>query len=248
MHAFAVAVAAVAGALLVGAAPAAANAENVVDASGRSTIRVVGEGKVTAKPDVVEVDLGVISRAKTAGAAAAENAKKLDRVMEGLKKLVAGKGEVKTIAYTASPNHTYPERGGTPRVDGYTVTNTVRVRLRDVAGAGKIIDTALSLGANEVQRLAFTLADEQPVQSEALRAAATKARAQANALASALGVRIVRILNVTENASGFSPVMYAEERSRNGIGSTAMAATPIEPGSLEIRASVTATYEISPGK
>jgi uncharacterized protein len=226
--------------LATSAAPVLAQTPEV-DPSGRSTVRVSGESKITAKPDVAEVDLGVVTQGKTAAAAGTENAAKLEHVMAGLKKILGANADVKTVAYMAVPNYTDPPKGGAPRIDSYTVTNVVRARVRDVKGVGKVIDQALQLGVNEVQRVAFMLADEQPVQNEALRAAAAKARAQANTLAAALGMKVVRVLNVTENGPMSPPVFFAEARSKAGASA---ATTPIEPGLIEVRASVMVTFEV----
>lgn len=207
------------------------------------TIRVVGEATVTAKPDMAELDVGVISEAKTAEAASADNQKKMDRVIAALKKEVGPGGDVKTVGYLVTQRYgevKNPEHR--PVIVAYVVTNIVRARISDVKAAGKVVDIALKQGANEVQRLIFTLKNPEPVQAEALRAAATKARARANALAAALGLKIGNVLSVSDGDFAQRPAPYAE-MSRMKVASDV--GTPIEAGDLEVPATVTVYFTTS---
>ena len=208
-------------------------------ASPPGTIRVVGEATVTAKPDMAELDVGVISEAKTAEAASAENQKKMDRVIAALKKEVGAGGDVKTVGYMVTQRYgesKNPE--ARPVIVAYVVTNIVRARIGDVKAAGKVVDVALKQGANEVQRLIFTLKNPEPVQAEALRAAASKARSRGNALASALGLKLGNVLSVSDGDFGQRPVPFAE-MSRAKVADVG---TPIEAGDLEVPATVTVYF------
>ena len=184
------------------------------DGTPPGTIRVVGEATVTAKPDMAELDLGVVSEAKTAEAAAAENAKKMDRVMAALKKELGEGGEVKTVGYLVTQRfgETKPN-DPKPVIVAYVVTNIVRARIPEVKSAGRIVDLALKQGANEVQRLIFTLKNPEPVQAEALKAAAAKARARATALAAALGLKLGNVLSVSDGDFSQRPAPYQEMKS-----------------------------------
>ena len=212
-------------------------------ASPPGTIRVVGEATVTAKPDLAEVDLGVVSEAATAEAAGADNARKMERILAALKKEIGAGGEVKTVGYMVTQRLGEPKKGErTQPIVGYTVTNVVRAKIPDVKAAGKIVDLGLKSGANEVQRLVFTLKNPDPVQAEALKAAAAKARARAVALASALGLRLGNVVSVSDGDFSQRPM---------GIEASSMrmdksAATPIEAGNLEVQATVTVFFATSP--
>ena len=205
------------------------------------TIRVVGEATVFAKPDMAELDVGVVSEAKTAEAASAENAKKMDRVIAALKKEVGAGGDVKTVGYLVT-QRCAENRPNDPKpvVVAYVVTNVVRTRIPDVKAAGKVVDVALKQGANEVQRLIFTLKNPEPVQAEALKAAATKARARAVALAAALGLKLGNVLSVSDGDFGQRPAPYAEMRAK-----VADVGTQIEAGELEVPATVTVFFTTS---
>ena len=102
------------------------------------TIRVVGEATVTAKPDMAELDLGVVTEASTAEAAGADNAKKMDRILAALKKEIGAGGEVKTVGYMVTQRLGEPKKGERNQpIVGYTVTNVVRSRIPDVKAAGR---------------------------------------------------------------------------------------------------------------
>jgi uncharacterized protein len=203
------------------------------------SIRVSGEATVTAQPDQAQLDL-VTTQAQTAQTAAANNAQQLERTLAELRRALGANAEIKTVSYSLSPDYRYPREGGKPTITGYTATNLVRVTLKDLTRLGQVIDVATQAGANRIHRLQFTLKDEQAAQAQALRAAALKARAQAEALAQALGVKIRRVLSLVESSAGVQPlardVMLARAEA---------ASTPIEPGTIEVRATVTLTVEIS---
>jgi uncharacterized protein len=210
-------------------------------ASPPGTIRVVGEATVSAKPDLAEIDVGVVSEATTADAAAAENAKKMEGLIAALRKQVGSGGEVKTVGYMVTQRYAEPAKPrDKPAIVGYVVTNIVRVRVPDVRSAGKVVDLALKSGANEVQRLIFTLKNPDPVQAEALKQAAAKARARATALASALGLKLGNVVSVSDSDQG-RPVPYAEV-SKAALDSSA---TPLEAGNLEVQATVTVFFATS---
>lgn len=222
---------------LLGAAAAAQ------EPSGRPTppsIRVTGEATVTVQPDQARIDIGVTTQAQTAQAAAADNAQRLETALAELRRALGAGAEIKTISYSLNPDYRYPKDGGKPTITGYTATNVVRVTLNDLTRVGQAIDAATRSGANQVHRLQFTLKDEQAAQSQALRAAAVKAKAEAEALAQALGLKIARVLSVVESSEGVQPIMRDVMLAR----AEAAAPTPVEPGAIEVRAAVTLTVEI----
>ena len=106
---------------------------------------------------------------------------------------------------------------------------------------GDAIDAAAGAGANQIHRVHFTLKDRLAAQSQALREAATKAKSQAEALASALGLQVVRVLSVTESDSIVRP--YQEAMTFRA--DAARSETPIQPGTIEVHATVTLTVEIA---
>jgi uncharacterized protein YggE len=207
-----------------------------------STIRVTGNASIAAKPDRAEIDLGVMTQNPEASAAAGQNAEHLQAVLAALRKAVGQGADIKTVSYVLAPNFR-PQPPGEPTLSGYTATNIVRVTLDDLAKTGAVIDAATRSGANRIQDIRFTLRDPETVRIQALRQAATQARAEADVLASALSVKVLRVLSVEEAGSPIRirPVPLATARV-----AAAAAPTPVETGTLDITASVTLTVEVGP--
>lgn len=202
-----------------------------------STIRVTGEASVSAKPDRVEIDLGVVTRATTAQQAATENARVLTNVLAALRRALGPKASIETISYALYPNYQVPPQGD-PKITGYTATNRVRVTQDDLTNVGAVLDVATRAGANQVDRIRFTLKDDAPVKAQALRAAALEARAKANTLATSLGLQIARIHSVDEVSPTARPLFDL------AVAREAAPTTPILPGSIETSATVTLTVEL----
>jgi len=223
-------------------------AQDQAAAPQRPVIRTTGEATVEVQPDLARIDLGVISEAATADRAAADAAARVNAVVGALRGVVGQSGEVRTISYSVQPVYSYPERpqAGKPAITGYTARNIVEVTTSNLDRVGALIDAAMKAGANTVQRLEFTLRHPQTAQQEALREAAKQARASAETIASALGLRITRILSVDESPAEPIrplPVMAAMAGGPGGIAPAPP--TPIETGAIEVRARVSIAAEIA---
>ena len=219
--------------------------QNATRAPQPSTVRSHGQASVSVKPDQVRVEVGVVSQAPAAQAAAAQNAKQLADVLAELKKALGPTAEIRTTNYSLQPLYKSDRAGSAPVIMGYSATNTVQVKMDDVTAAGKIIDVATKTGANNIHGIHFTVKDEQKVRVEALQRAAAQARSNAEALASALGVKPVRVLSVDDG----QPVVVYPVRQMMSMEASAMRAqapTPVEPGSVEVNATVTVTLEVAP--
>jgi uncharacterized protein YggE len=217
-------------------------AQESSDKTVRPTIRVTGDATVTVKPDQAEINIGVVTQAQTGQAAASQNAQKQDAVISELRKALGQAAEIKTISYSLSPNYRYPKEGGPPTITGYTASNIVQVKTSNLAQVGKVIDLATESGANTIQSLRFTLKDETGARVQALHEASTKARLKAEAIASAFGLKIQRVLHVEEGGSIIRPVEYGD--TMGAMRAAATAPTPIESGSIDVRATVTLTVEV----
>lgn len=202
----------------------------------RQFIRAVGDATVSAAPDQVKIDIAVTTQAGTAQEASTQNANQVSVVLAQLRQLLGVNADIKTINYSVAPNYRYPQGGGLPTLVGYIATNTVEVTLGDTSLAGKVIDTATQAGATTVSGLRFGLKDDQPSRAQALRAAAVQARAHADAIAAGLGVRTGAVISAEEGVS-------INVQPRAGV--TSAAATPIEPGMLDVHATVTLEVEIA---
>lgn len=228
------ALSAILGLTLLGALPAQPTRAQTAPASVRAT----AEATVSATPDRARIHIGVVTQAPNAQAAAAENAKQLEAVLAALRKVLGPQASLRTIGYSVNPDMRYPREGGAPVITGYTAHNTVEVTADDLKLVPRVIDTATQFGANSVQSLQFMLRDERPVRARALREAAELARAEAEAMAAAVGLRVVQVLTVEE---GERPPVRPLVREAAMLASAPDRPTPVEPGSLEVRAVVTLT-------
>ncbi|MGH7896431.1 MAG: SIMPL domain-containing protein [Candidatus Binatia bacterium] len=202
-------------------------------------VRVGGEAVLYEAPDRAEIEIGVVTTAKRAPDASGENARKVRGVLEALKKTLGAKADLRTAGYSLTANQHFPERGGTPTITGYTAANVVEVRIDDLEKIGTAIDTAMEAGANQIQGLRLTIRDETGVRERALVQATKQARGKAEALADALGVKLGKVLSIEEAAGGGPPIPM---RAMAVAGDART--TPVESGTIEVRASVSLAIEI----
>ncbi len=207
-----------------------------------STVRASGEASVSAKPDRVRIDIGVVTQASTAEAAASRNAAQTTAVLSKLKSILGPAGSLRTANYSLNPELHYAPNGGSPTVTGYSANNTVQLTLDDLALAGKALDAATAAGSNSINGIQFLLKDDSSVHAEALRQATLKAKSNAETIAGAMGLHIVRL--VTAEAEGMAPPRMFE--SMGMAQSAARVPTPVESGSIDVRATVTVTVEVAP--
>lgn len=224
--------------------PSVASAQQTERRPRVPSVTASGEAVITAEPDQAQIDIGVVTQARNAPDAAKENAEKLARVMSEVKKFLGKGDEIKTASYSLNPNYRYPQ-GGKPEIVGYTATNVLHIKTGALENVGRLIDTAMQSGANTIQRLLFTLKDEQSAQLQALRLASIKAKAKAEEMANAVGLKIVKVLSITEGERGVRPIVMPQPRVAQ-MEAAAAAPTPVEAGTIEVRSSVSLTAEVGP--
>jgi uncharacterized protein YggE len=228
--------------ILVLLSVATVNAQPVSERPRPPSITVNAEATIAAEPDQAQIDIGVTTQARNAPDASRENAERLARVLAEVKKLLGKGDEVKTSGYGLNPQYRYPQ-GGKPEIVGYTANNIVRIKAAKLDEVGKLIDAAMQAGANNINRLMFTLKDEDAARLDALRQASTKAKTKAEAIAASLGLKVLRIASVTEGERSFQPI-YRQAPMARGEALAAQAPTPVEPGTVDVRSTVTLTAEV----
>ncbi len=203
------------------------------------TLQVTGVGTVSANPDEAVLLLAVQTQAASATQATSDNAAIMSKVMEALVNAGIGKDSIETSSYSLTPIYeSKPDQTTPPRILGYVARNAIQVTLTDLASVGKVLDVALMAGANEVQGVIFTLSTSTlaTLQSQALQLAIQDADAKAKAMTTSLGVKMVGPISVTPGYT-FQPTF--EKLAQ------AVPATPIQPGTVEITATVQVTYEFA---
>jgi len=194
----------------------------------RDTLTVNGTGVVRSVPDRASISAGVESRAATAEAALAANAKAMDKVLAALR--AAGGKDVTTSSVSLSPRQT-PEGA----VDGFVATNIASATF-PLASAGKAIDAAVAAGANTVYGPSFTFSDQEALYRKALESAVGNAKTHADTLAAAAGRSVGPVISIVEGGAGGVPIFAKAEAVADG--------TPVVSGEQEVSASVSVTYEL----
>ena len=204
------------------------------------TLTVTGEGQVRATPDRATLSLGVLTQGKAAQRTVEENAEIASRVIAAIKALGIPSEDIRTVGLNISPIQDYDEKSPTyGQIIGYRVEDRVSVEA-PVGMAGKVLDTGVSAGANVGGNLSFGITDEGTFRQQALQAAVQAARRDAEVVANAMGVTIVGA-RTAEVLHGGAPTFV-----RGAMMEKAMA-TPIEPGSLTLSASVRVVFDYRDG-
>ncbi len=217
------------------------------------TFSVSGEGKAIAVPDVTELSFGVITEGgRNLADLQKENAERIDGIIALLKARGIEEKDIKTQFYNITPRYQYfscpsGERGAAvpcppPEIVGYTINQSVSVKIRDLNKAGDLLSDVVAKGANVVSGLNFTVDDPTEFQNRARAEAIAKAKGKAEAVAKAGGFRLGKLISISEGVQLPQPILF--ERFAVGKGGDFGGAPAVEPGSQEIRVSVTLSYEI----
>lgn len=213
------------------------------------TLTVMGQAQLDKPADQMRLTIGVVTQGDEAQIAMQENSKQMNEVIAALQKAGLTKEEYQTGQFQIQPRYSRPPRGGPgqdpnwkPQIVGYDVINRVQVKTKKLNLAGELIKAATEAGANSIDSINFDLADPRKHRAEAIAAATSNARSDAEALAGAAGQKLVRILTINLDSAPVQPMPMQM------MGRMAMAeadgAPPIEPGEITVHASVTITYEI----
>jgi uncharacterized protein YggE len=222
------------------AIPLAATADGPANPNQR-TIQVSGNGEADAPPDLAVLSLAIETQAPTAAAAAGRNGALAQKVTDALKAKLGDKGKISTGGYSLDPEYADQSRpNAKPAITGYRAANTITVQTGALDLVGPLIDAAIAAGANRVNSLDFNLRDDTAARNDAIAKAAKDAQAQAQALATALNLKLGPIINATTVSNeGPRPVMF-----RAAFNSGNAAATPVSPGEVTVPATVSLTYQI----
>jgi uncharacterized protein YggE len=207
------------------------------------SITIVGEGKVTGVPDVAKIQLGYSVEKRTVAEAQKENTDKMNAVIDKLKKdFKIDAKDIQTVNYYISSQYDYLESKQILR--GYTVSQNLSVKVRQMDKVSQILEVAGAIGLNQIGSLNFEIDNPEKLKEEARTKALAQAKAKAETLAEVVGVKLGKIVSFSESSSGDqpTPVYYAKDMAVSmGGGSSAPA---VEAGSNEITIIATVEYEI----
>lgn len=253
--------------LLVAPLPAIAQGLTVTPTIGPNAtlLNVTAEGHSRRTPDLALFNAGVVTQGVTAAEALSTNSARMERVVAALKRAGIEDRDLQTAAVSLQPRYSNPERDAqirarelrqtyvppaeteAPRIIGYEARNTLQIRVRRLERMGRIMDTLVSEGANQIDGPSFTVDDQRAALDEARVQAMANARARAELYARAAGLKVARILSITEGG-GYFPV------SRDIVVTASMAGPPAPPppppppiaaGELALGVSVSVQFELT---
>ena len=226
-----------AGLLAPAISPGLALQEEVAEDSPRRTVNVSGTGQISAQPDVAVVTLGVQTEAEEAATALTENSQQMQALMDVLKDADIATEDIQTQVVRLYPRYEQqPGEEGQRELVGYTASNVVEVRLRDLEAVGNVLDAAVQAGGNRIEGIHFEVSDPAAYLDQARDAAWNDAQHKAEQLADLAGVELGEVLAISE--SGRVP----QPRVEQAVMAEAAAAVPIEPGSQTVEVDLQVTW------
>lgn len=200
------------------------------------------EGIVSATPDRATISTGAVTQADSAEAAMAGQRQRMARVVAELKARGVDPRDIQTAGLDLSPVYSQsPDRTEGPRITAYRAANDVTVLVRDLETLGATLDALVNAGANQIGGIRFGIGNEDELADQARRAAIATLLARRDLYATAAGLKLGRIIEMSESG-GYRP----EAMPLMAMRSAAMKdATPVEAGTLSIRVGVSAVFEIA---
>jgi uncharacterized protein len=227
--------------LLAGAAAAqTAPVAAPMTSSDGTLLSVSAQAEARRVPDVATLSAGVVTQAADANAAMRANATQMDKVMAAIKAAGIADRDIRTSGISLNPQYKYVENQS-PTITGYQASNTVDLKVRDVARLGKVLDALVASGANQVNGPSFEIDQPEPVYDQARRDALQKAQARAEMYAKTLGMRVRRIVSISEGGGYRPPMpvpMMAMARAKTESD------TSVAPGETTLTADLDVVFEL----
>ena len=216
----------------------------VASAAEPTVIKTVGQATAGAEADFADFFFSVVTYGEDAGEAASANAQRTRAVIDALSKRLGDDSDIQTTGYAIHPNRKYSKRGP-EEVTGYSIVNSLRATVKVIDELGEVLDVVTTAGADKIDSVQFRTAEPGKLRSRAFQNAVEDARSKAEAIAEALGLRLVRIVSLDEAAAlGGNQPRGAVMQFAESIGGSIP--TPIQVGTVQIRASVVLTAELAP--
>lgn len=220
---------------------ASAQTAPAVSTTDGTLLSVSAHAEARRAPDIATLSTGVVTQAADANSALRTNAEQMNKVVAAIKAAGIAERDIQTSGINLNPQYQYAENKP-PVITGYQASNNVNIIVRDIAKVGGILDALVAVGANQINGPTFDIEDKDSLQDQARRTALDKARARAEMYASALGMRVRRIVSVSEGGS-FGPqppmpMMAMAKMERGG------ADTSISPGENALSVNVDVVFEL----
>lgn len=209
--------------------------------SERRTVSVNGTGEVKVESDTATLSFSVITHSHDTSKAASVNAEKMNAVQKAIIATGCPKDAITTENYSIYQESSYDN--GKRILGDYRVSNDVIINLKDVTLVSKVIDAAVSNGANEVSSISFGISDTEKPTNEARRLAAVQAKQKAKILAESSGAKLGKLISINEEYEPDSPIVGRMMKAE-AYNDMASAPTPVSSGNTSIRVTVSAVYEL----
>lgn len=207
-------------------------------AQGGTLLSVSAQAEARRVPDIASISTGVVVQAPDANAAMRANAEQMTRVVAAIRKAGIAERDIQTSGINLNPQYRYAD-DQPPAITGYQASNTVQITVRDLARLGAILDALVAVGANQINGPSLDVDDKQSAYDEARRSALEKAQQRARMYADALGMRVRRIVSISEGGSVGPPMpMMAMARMEKSSD------TPISPGENTLSANLDVVFEL----
>ncbi len=212
----------------------------IADQALPRTISVTGNGSATSPPDMATINTGVVTQGKNAADAMKANNEIMAKLMAALKAQKIPAKDIQTSDFSVSPQYARDDRGRTQQeIVGYRVSNQVRVVIRNLPELGKVLDTLVSTGSNRVSGISFGITDSDGILNEARNNAIADARSKANLYAQALGIKVGKVVSVSESS------VIAPRPQFFARAAMADSAVPIASGEQELTATIDVVFAIA---
>lgn len=195
-------------------------------AADGTLLNVSAEAEARRVPDVATISAGVVTQAADGSAAMHDNATRMQAVMKAIHAAGIADKDIQTSGISLNPQYRYKE-GEAPAIIGYQASNTVSLKVRDLARLGRVLESLSAQGANQINGPSFEVDQPEPAYDEARLAALQKAQARAATYAKALGLKVRRIVSISESRNGGAPVPMLRMRA---MAADAAPAPPVAPG------------------
>ena len=221
-------------------APLAAGAQAVPAVPADATLlSVSSQAEARRAPDIATISAGVVTQAADGNTAMRQNAEQMTRVLAAVKAAGVADKDVQTSGINLNPQYRYAENQP-PAITGYQASNTVTVKLRDVAKMGKVLDALVASGANQINGPSFGIDDPEPLYDQARVDALKQAQKRADTYAKALGLRVRRIVSIGEGGGGM-PVPMPRMAT---MKAEAYDSTPVAAGESSVSVQLDVVFEL----
>jgi uncharacterized protein len=222
--------------LLVAVVPNVQAQENVWK---ERTVRVQGSGKAMAVPDQAQLEFEVMAEAVRLEDASSQTKSRMNEVLKAIKSIGVGEKDIQTLRYGVQPKYRYDKDGGEAKQVGFTVSNRLRVTLRNIDLVGKLLEAVTKAGISQIEGPSFGFADPSKLEIAALKDAMRDAQAKAEALVQSAGAGLGKVLSIQQTSSGMPA-----PRPMMTMAFKANADVPIEKGENEVTAQVEVVYSL----